>query len=315
MKPLQDLNAMALPALYEALSQDGHIARLLELARDEDLGPRGSPDGDVTGAAWGSAGERCNARLASRAAGVASGLAVAPALLKLFAPGCQWESKVSDGQPISRGATLGLLRGPRDEALALERTLLNMVGRLCGIATLTARFVEAMRRHAPDARARLYDTRKTTPGMRALEKYAVRCGGGFMHRMGLYDAVLIKDNHIAGLAPELLAERVEQASAWAREAGPVRFVEVEVDSLAQLEALLELPAGVIDIVLLDNMSPPALADAVRMRDGSRAALELEASGGVTIETVGAIARSGVDRISVGALTHSAVALDVGLDID
>lgn len=315
MSALADLNALPLPDLFAALSADGSVARLLELARDEDLGPFGSPRGDITGVSWGCANERCSARLSTRASGVAAGLAVAPALLDLFAPDCQWEAATRDGQPISKGAALGLLRGPKDQALALERTLLNVVGRLCGIASLTARYVEAMRRQAPGAPARLFDTRKTTPGMRALEKYAVRCGGGFLHRLGLYDAVLIKDNHIAGLPAESLGERVTAAAEKARASASIRFVEVEVDSLAQLEILLELPAGVIDIVLLDNMSPPALADAVRMRDGAGSTIQLEASGGVTLETIGAIARSGVERISVGALTHSAIALDVGLDID
>lgn len=310
-----DFNSLPLPELFAALVQSGNVLRLLELARDEDLGPAGSPAGDITGVAWGAGADRANARLATRAMGTAAGLALAPMLIELFAPKCRWEAAVADGQPVSRGATLGLLRGPRDEALALERTLLNLIGRLCGIATLTARFVEMMKRQSPGAAARLFDTRKTTPGMRALEKYAVRCGGGFLHRMGLYDAVLIKDNHIAGLSLDELANRVAQASAKARSMAPIRFVEVEVDSLAQLERLLELPSGVVDIVLLDNMAPPALADAVRMRDGAGASLQLEASGGVTLETIGAIARSGVERISVGALTHSAIALDVGLDID
>jgi nicotinate-nucleotide pyrophosphorylase (carboxylating) len=150
--------------------------------------------------------------------------------------------------------------------------------------------------------------------MRNLEKYAVRCGGGTLHRIGLFDAVLYKDNHLVLIPPEELAETVYAASTEARKRYALRFVEVEVDSLDQLKKLLTLESGVIDIVLLDNMPPTHLREAVRMRDATNTALLLEASGGVNLETVRAIAETGVDRISVGAITHSALCLDVGLDI-
>ncbi len=324
MTTLPDLNSLPLPSLFLELSRDGAPRRLLELARDEDLGPLGSPAGDITGVAWGGGNQPTRARLVVRTQGVIAGLAAAPILLDLFAPSCRLNPLMRDGQTAAPGATLALLDGPLGEILALERTLLNLIGRLSGVATLTARHVRAIELEAPGSRARLCDTRKTTPGLRALEKYAVRCGGGTLHRLGLHDAVLIKDNHIAAtptltptltpaLTPTRLAERVAEASTRARALRPLRFVEVEVDSLEQLGPLLELPAGVVDIILLDNMTPPMLRDGVALRDELKAATLLEASGGVTLETIGAVARAGVDRISVGALTHSAPALDVALD--
>lgn len=322
MTTLPDLNALPLRALFLELSRDGALRRLLELARDEDLGPLGSPTGDITGAAWGGGDQPARARLVARSGGVIAGLEAAPILLELFAPSCRLTPLMRDGEAAAAGATLALLDGPLGEALALERTLLNLLGRLSGVATMTARFVRAIELEAPGSKARVCDTRKTTPGMRALEKYAVRCGGGHLHRLGLHDAVLIKDNHIAALSsanarlsPARLAERVAEASARARALRPLRFVEVEVDSLEQLAPLLELPAGVVDFILLDNMPPPTLRDAVALRAEAGAVTLLEASGGVSLETIGAVARSGVDRISVGAMTHSAPALDVAIDID
>jgi nicotinate-nucleotide pyrophosphorylase (carboxylating) len=202
--------------------------------------------------------------------------------------------------------------------LTAERLLLNFLGRLSGIATLTRRYVEAV----VGTRARIYDTRKTTPGWRRLEKYAVRCGGGWNHRSGLFDAVLIKDNHLAvrsaspgGAAGYTPAEAVARARRYAGdragEAGCGELiVEVEVDTLEQLAEVL--PAGP-DLVLLDNMSLDQLRQAVAYRDAVHAAIELEASGGVGLENVRALAETGVDRISVGALTHSAPSLDVALD--
>jgi nicotinate-nucleotide pyrophosphorylase (carboxylating) len=162
----------------------------------------------------------------------------------------------------------------------------------------------------------LYDTRKTTPGLRVLEKYAVRCGGGFCHRIGLFDAVLIKDNHLAGVSIAELPTFVARAAERAKGIAPrnTSFVECEVDSLEQLSALLTLPTGTLDIVLLDNMSVGQLKKACAMRDRANPKLELEASGGVNLKSIPAIASTGVDRISVGALTHSAVQLDIGLDI-
>jgi nicotinate-nucleotide pyrophosphorylase (carboxylating) len=163
-------------------------------------------------------------------------------------------------------------------------------------------------------RARLYDTRKTTPGLRVLEKYAVRCGGGMCHRIGLFDAVLIKDNHIVGVGLDRLAAVVAEASRRARDEREVSFVEVEVESLAQLERVLGLGPGIVDIVLLDNMGLDDLRRAVAMRDASASKPALEASGGVRLDTVRAIAETGVERISAGTLTHGATWLDVAMDM-
>jgi nicotinate-nucleotide pyrophosphorylase (carboxylating) len=195
--------------------------------------------------------------------------------------------------------------------LALERTALNFLQRLSGIATLTDRFVAAV----AGTRAVILDTRKTTPGWRVLEKYAVRCGGGQNHRVGLYDAVLIKDNHLAWLAQD--ADPIAAALKRARDNTPPQtLIEIEVDSLERLDRALAVDRDCSpDIILLDNFSQDALAEAVRLRDHRSPGVLLEASGGVTLDRVQAIAATGVDRISVGALTHSAQALDIGLDFE
>ena len=330
-----DLNALDLGALYRALSGGGLVRRLIELARDEDLGmapapvrpgdtpakaglgeaPGSASIGDITTMACIGPDARAEAALVARGAGVVAGLAAVPELLEGFATDCRFEGRARDGQAVAAGTVLGTLRGPMDEVLEAERTLLNLIGRLSGIATRASEFVGALAGAGP-TRARLYDTRKTTPGLRMLEKYAVRCGGGFCHRIGLYDAVLIKDNHIAGVGAAELAEFVRAAAARARRLspGPPAFIEVEVDSLEQFEALLTLAAGTIDIVLLDNMPPVEMVQAGARRDAVNPGLQLEASGGITLATIAAVARTGVDRISVGGLTHHAVSLDVALDI-
>ncbi|MDX2116253.1 MAG: carboxylating nicotinate-nucleotide diphosphorylase [Planctomycetota bacterium] len=307
-RALEDLNALALPALFAELAGTGLVRRLFELARDEDLAP---PLGDITTRVWSPAEERVRARLVVREAGVVAGLEAAPMLLEILSPGARLEARAVDGAAVKRGDELAVIEGPTAEVLALERTLLNVVGRLSGVATLTAEFV---RRVPTGARCRVMDTRKTTPGMRVLEKYAVRCGGGFCHRLGLHDAVLVKDNHVAAVPLKELAAHAERAAERARRERALRFVEIEVDTLAQLEELLRVRAGVIDIILLDNMEAGALRRAVALRDERRPGLLLEASGGVTLETIGAIAGSGVDRVSVGGLTHGARWLDVGLDV-
>ncbi len=293
--------------------------QLVAAAYDEDVGA-----GDLTSALLPRMDAPVTARVVPRKAGVIAGLALGPlvadvfggrlgALLR-FAPAAD----LADGVNVAAGQVVATLEGPWAAVLATERTLLNFLGRLSGIATLTARYVAAARAAAPGVR--VLDTRKTTPGWRELEKYAVRCGGGDNHRCGLHDAVLIKDNHLAGVPPEQLAAHLRAllaglATAHRRPA----FVEVEVDSLLQLGAVLTVPG--VDMVLLDNFTPQELRSAVALRDraglrpgaGARAVF-LEASGGVTLETIAAIAATGVDRISVGALTHGAVALDVGLDL-
>jgi nicotinate-nucleotide pyrophosphorylase (carboxylating) len=229
---------------------------------------------------------------------------------------------VADGDAAPAGSAIATLAGSARDLLTSERTILNLLGRLSGIATLTSQFVQAI----AGTKAHIYDTRKTTPGWRRLEKYAVHCGGGRNHRTGLYDAILIKDNHLAlgrneqASAAFTPAEAVRRAKAFLAQqlAGevprgapdPDMLVEIEVDSLDQLRAVLpERP----DLVLLDNMPPQMLQEAVRIRNESGYASELEASGGISLATVRAVAASGVERISSGALTHSAVCLDVALD--
>lgn len=306
---MRDLNQLTLPELYEELSGTGLVRRLVELAHDEDLGEVG----DVTSRLCVPASARCEAALLTREPCVVAGLAVVEEVLDVFAPTAVFRASVADGSTVAGGAVLGRLMGPRREVLAVERTLLNIVSRLCGIATLTRRFVEAV----SGTGAAVFDTRKTTPGLRVLEKYAVRCGGGMCHRMGLYDAVLIKDNHIAGLSAGEVREAVAEAAreAWKMRARPgLRFVEVEVDSIDQLKQVLTIEQGAIDAVLLDNMTPGQLAEAVATKREFQSDIILEASGGVTLENVAEIARAGVDRISVGALTHHASSIDLTLEL-
>lgn len=307
MSRMTDLNVLALPDLYRELAAAGGPRRLFQLAHDEDLGERG----DVTSGAIISEASVGTLVLRAREPGVAAGLAALPELLAVFGPTCVCEAAVQDGSRFESGTVLARFRGPLRNLLALERTMLNLLSRLCGIATRTAQFVEVL---GHSTKARLYDTRKTTPGLRALEKYAVRCGGGNCHRVGLFDAVLIKDNHLAGLQGRELADAVSRATvaAHAKWGDRLRFVEVEVDSLAQLRAIFEAKAAV-DIVLLDNMRPPQLREASELRDAMAPAIELEASGGVTLNTVREIGSTGVDRISVGSLTQGATCLDLGLD--
>lgn len=307
------LNDLPLPELYRTLAAGGLVRRLVELARDEDLGA-GGLEGDITSRVCVAEGSRASASLVARAAGTIAGLAVLPEVVSIFGGRVELRILSRDGAVVGEGTILAELSGPRREILSIERTALNFVGRLSGIATRTAEFVRVMTAGGP-VRARLYDIRKTTPGLRVLEKYAVRCGGGMCHRIGLFDAVLIKDNHIAGVGLEGLAATVASAARKARaERRDLQFVEVEVESLAQLERVLAIEPGLIDIVLLDNMSTDLMRRAVAMRDAANGRVELEASGGVRLETVRGIAETGVDRISAGTLTHGASSLDVALDL-
>ena len=270
------------------------IAPVVKAALAEDLGRAG----DVTGQACIAPDARLSAVFATRTAGVVCGGACARLAIAELDPSAGFEAIVADGEPASPGTALARVEANARALLAAERTALNLMSRLSGIATLTRDYVAAV----AGTQARIVDTRKTTPGLRALEKYAVRCGGGVNHRFGLDDAILIKDNHVAACGG--VAEAVRRAKAFARH---LMKVEVEVDSLGQLdEALGEAP----DVIMLDNFSLVDLREAVR-RAGGR--VVLEASGGVTLETVRAIAETGVDVISVGALTHSANVLDIGLD--
>src|SRR5215475_14508026 len=280
-------------AFLSPLAIDESVARAL----DEDLGRAG----DVTSIATIPEATTADAVMVARQAGRIAGLPLAVATLERLAPGIRVRAHVRDAARVTGGQQLLTISGPARAVLSAERTALNFVGRLSGVATLTADYVK---RTAGTA-TRICCTRKTTPGLRALEKYAVRCGGGFNHRFGLDDAILIKDNHIAvagGIRPVL-----ERARGHA---GHLVKIEIEVDTLAQLREVLE--TGLADAVLLDNMDIATLREAVRLAEGRVA---LEASGGVTLESIAEIAATGVDYISSGALTHSAPNFDCALDIE
>jgi nicotinate-nucleotide pyrophosphorylase (carboxylating) len=280
-------------AFLSPLSIDEAVARALE----EDLGRAG----DVTSIATIPETVRAHAVMVARQPGVIAGLPVSLAVFRKLCPEIQLQAYVRDGAAVAAGVHLMTISGPARAVLTGERTALNFVGRLSGIATLTSDYV----RKTVGTQLRVCCTRKTTPGLRALEKYAVRCGGGFNHRFGLDDAILIKDNHIAvagGIRPVL-----ERARAHS---GHLVKVEIEVDTLAQLREVLD--TGLADAVLLDNMDIATLSEAVKMAQGR---VVLEASGGVTLDSIAGIAATGVDYVSSGALTHSAPNFDVALDID
>ncbi|HXA40050.1 MAG TPA: carboxylating nicotinate-nucleotide diphosphorylase [Phenylobacterium sp.] len=270
------------------------IAPLVQAALQEDLGRAG----DVTSQACVPAEARLRAVFASRQGGVVAGLACARLAIAALDPTADFKAVVEDGARVGAGDKLAWVDANARALLGAERVGLNLLGRLSGVASLTRAYVDAVE----GTGAIIVDTRKTTPGLRALEKYAVRCGGGTNHRFGLDDAILIKDNHIAACGS--VGEAVRRAKAAA---GHLMKVEVEIDGLDQLEEALKYGP---DVVMLDNFSLDDLAEAVR-RAAGRAALE--ASGGVTLKTARAIAETGVDVISVGALTHSAAVLDIGLD--
>lgn len=257
------------------------------------------------------------ATVAARRSGRIAGLPAAKIVLEEYDPRVEWTPLVADGTQVDSGQPVATLAGQARSLLTAERPLLNLLGRLSGIATLTAQYVEAV----AGTKARIYDTRKTMPGWRRLEKYAVRQGGGWNHRLGLCDGVLIKDNHLAlgahaeGRTHYTPAEAVMRVRDFIRQldADDPRaemIVEVEVDAWEQF---IEVLPAAPDIVLLDNMSPDLMRRAVEYRSQNAPGIELEASGGIHLDTIRAIAESGVDRISVGALTHSAEWLDVGLD--
>ena len=266
-------------------------------ALDEDLGRAG----DVTSIATIPEATPARALMVARKAGVIAGLPLAVATFQKLSPDIRFEPHVRDGATVAKGTHVLTISGPARAVLSGERTALNFVGRLSGIASLTADYV----RKTAGTKTRITCIRKTTPGLRALEKYAVRCGGGFNHRFGLDDAILIKDNHIAvagGIRPVLQRARGI--------AGHLVKIEIEVDTLEQLHEVLD--AGGADVALLDNMDIAELTEAVRIANGR---VVLEASGGVTGETIAAIARTGVDYASSGALTHSAPNFDIALDIE
>ena len=293
--PLERLKGRALESLQP----------LLTLALEEDIGP-----GDLTSNVLINHDAVGEADLVAKAGGVAAGLFCIQPMFNRVDSRLQFEPNVEDGETVRPGEVLGRIHGPVRPLLTVERTLLNFVQALSGIATFTAKFVQA----TAGTGAIILDTRKTTPGWRYLEKYAVRMGGGVNHRTGLHDGVLIKDNHLAVRAPEHVGETIAGLVREARQRISAEIpIQVEVERIDYLEEIL---AAEPDVVLLDNVRPAQLREAVRRRDrlfgdGGSA---LEASGGVTLRNVRTIAATGVDRISVGALTHSAPNLDVSLEI-
>jgi nicotinate-nucleotide pyrophosphorylase (carboxylating) len=280
----------------EELTSD-EVRRAIRVALDEDLGP-----GDVTTLTTIPEEMRATAELRAREPLVLAGLAFAEAAFQELSSAVRFTRSASDGKHIAMNKPLLQITGPARALLSGERVALNFVQRLSGIATLTAQFVQAVE----GTPARILDTRKTTPGWRRFEKYAVSCGGGRNHRIGLYDMVLIKDNHLAALkheSPNAIAAAIQRARARY----PTLKIEVEADTLEQVE---QAAAAGADLILLDNMNPVQLRLAVQ-RCKSRC--QTEASGGITLASVRAIAETGVDFISVGALTHSARSVDIGLD--
>jgi nicotinate-nucleotide pyrophosphorylase (carboxylating) len=286
------------------------LIQLARLAIREDL-DRGF---DITTVSVVPQGLPAEASIIARASGIAAGIDLIEWIVEALNCSIEVQINCHDGQPFEGKQALAVLRGEARDVLTCERTILNFLGRLCGIATWTRKHVDCI----AGLPTRLYDTRKTTPGWRRLEKYAVHCGGGYNHRSGLYDAILVKDNHLAchhRVTGKLLSpsEAVENAKKFLKAQpgmSPETIVEIEVDSLEQLTDALNAEP---DIVLLDNMSNELLRKAVQLRNEKNPKVQLEASGGVNLTTLRSIAETGVDRVSVGALTHSAVNLDLGLD--
>jgi nicotinate-nucleotide pyrophosphorylase (carboxylating) len=278
------------PILPSLLVEDAVRAALLE-----DLGRAG----DITSNATIASDAQATARMTSREDGVVAGMDLAIAAFRLIDPAIRFQAMVRDGDRIKRGDDLALVSGNARAILTAERTALNYLMHLCGVATHTARYADAI----AHTKARVTCTRKTIPGLRAFEKHAVRCGGGSTHRYGLDDAILIKDNHVAVAGG--VAEAIRAARAFA---GHLVKVEVEVTTLQQLEiAIAEHP----DVILLDNMPPQTLEKAVKINNGR---IMLEASGGIALDTIAAVAETGVDYISTSKITMAAPTLDIGLDV-
>ncbi|MSR42025.1 MAG: carboxylating nicotinate-nucleotide diphosphorylase [Phycisphaerales bacterium] len=297
------------PAICFSTDVAPSLAALVDIALEEDGASR-----DITSTLALDVSAKGRAVLRTREPCTVSGVELIALLAQRVEGVRGWTGGALDGTRVEAGATIGGIEGSLRSILGIERVLLNLLGLACATATVTRSYVDAI----DGTRARIFDTRKTLPGLRMLQKYAVHCGGGGTHRLGLHDAVLLKDNHLAGLSPSAISAKVAAVSTRARSRPPFalqpRFVCCEVDTLAQLDALLQLPAGVLDIALVDNFSLEQLREAVARRDALQPTLLLEASGGVRMETVRVIAQTGVDRISVGALTHSVRWTDVGLDM-
>jgi nicotinate-nucleotide pyrophosphorylase (carboxylating) len=271
---------------------------IIELALSEDIGA-----GDLTAGTVIPDTARATGQMLLKSTGVISGLTVVERVFARVDTKIRWQALVEDGVPLEAGTVIGEIAGPARSVLTAERTALNFVQRLSGVATLTRTFVDAI----AGTGARIIDTRKTTPGMRVLDKQAVRHGGGFNHRIGLFDGVMIKDNHIAALGgDDAICEAVDRARSQIP-----HTVKIEVE-VANLEQLRHALASGAEIIMLDNMSVEMMREAVAITAGKAI---LEASGGVSLASVRAIAESGVDVISVGALTHSAPALDISVDLE
>lgn len=277
------------------------VQAIIDLALAEDIGT-----GDVTSLATVPADRRATGTLLAKSTGVLSGLDAVRQVFRTVDPAIAFEALLRDGDAVEPGARIATVAGPARSLLTAERTALNMLQRLSGVATATARYVAG----TVGTGAQIVDTRKTTPGMRLLEKRAVMDGGGRNHRFGLADGVLIKDNHLAAIGG---ADRITQAVRRARDLAPHTLkIEIEVTSLPGLREALDAGA---DIVMLDNMDTETMAEAVAIRDAHAHRALLEASGGITRERIPEIAATGVDLISVGALTHSSPALDISLDLE
>lgn len=275
---------------------------LISLALNEDLGTAG----DVTSRAFIPTESVSRARIVSRCDCIASGIAIASEVFRRVDETLTITAHAAEGERLSPGSVLLEISGPTRSILSGERTALNFLGRLCGIATLSRRYADAVK----GTGVTLLDTRKTTPGWRLLEKQAVKAGGCTNHRMGLHDAVLVKDNHLAALGDLSLLPPV---ITGLRTAHPGLPIEIEADRLDQVKTLLGMQG--IDVILLDNMSPAQMSEAVALRNKFAPAVLLEASGGVTLASIPEIAATGVDRISVGALTHSATNADLSLELE
>lgn len=282
------------------------IRRLWEQALAEDGFER-----DVTSLIAVSESVTGTAQLVAKSPGVFGGSVMFDVLSEALPGRVTIAATVEDGAALSPGLVIATIQGPLRLLLGVERTLLNFLQRLCGVATLTRRYVDAV----AGTGAKIYDTRKTVPGWRELDKYAVRCGGGSNHRSGLHDAILVKDNHIAGVETARLAScALDMLNQAILLNPPPSFVEFEVDTLDQLGELLKVVG--IDVILLDNFTIDQMRAAVRLRDefGLKGKVQLEASGGISLDSLRAIAETGIERIAVGAITHSAPAVDISMEI-
>lgn len=274
------------------------VEKLIDLALEEDMGP-----GDVTSEFFAPDEQTTTGRIVAREPGVLSGVDVAIAVFRKVDASLEVDTGLAEGAAFHRGTVLMTVTGSTRSILTAERTVLNFLQRLCGVATMTRVYVEAVKPYG----TQVLDTRKTTPGWRLLEKAAVKAGGGTNHRMGLYDQILVKDNHL--LASES-SGALQKAIDAAKKANPKMLIELEADAIDQVSAFLALKG--VDIILLDNMALDDMRRSVILADGK---VLFEASGGIVLETIAGVAATGVDRISCGALTHSVRALDLGMDFD